>query len=351
MGLFLLIIIHSSCFNKLQHCFKIKKVSVKRREFIKGSAIIGATVVVPGLLRETSGMFETNTSRKVYRVLNADKTLVGTLPVLRAFAGDHNDYVSPYVFLDEFGPVMVNPKDKPLRVEAHPHAGIIPTTYFLSGSGHHRDSLNYDFQIGKGDFMLFTSGRGAIHMEETGQKLYDNGGIYHGFQIWLNMPSKYKFVAPATDVHQPDKMADIKSKDYSARIVLGEMFGSKSAIKTLFPVFYFHIKMKAGCKLSIPVNSTHNAFAYVINGKVETEGRKEINANQVVLYERGGSNVDLFSAGEAELLLLGGRPHNEPVYAYGPFVMNTEQEIENCYRDYKSGKMGNPDAVNRSIIK
>jgi redox-sensitive bicupin YhaK (pirin superfamily) len=272
--------------------------------------------------------------------------MVGTLPVLRAFAGDHNDYVSPYVFFDEFGPVKVNPKDEPLRVEAHPHAGVIPITYFLSGSGHHRDSLNYDFQINKGDFMMFTSGRGAIHMEETGSKLYDSGGIYHGFQIWLNMPSKYKFIEPSTNIFHPDKMADISTKYYTAKIVLGEMFGARSKIETLFPVFYFHIKMKAGCKLSIPVDPTHNAFAYVINGKIETDGRKEIKSNQVVLYERGGNDIELFSAEDAEILLLGGKPHNETVFAYGPFVMNSEDEIKLCYSNYRSGKMGNPELVN-----
>ncbi|MCC6690701.1 MAG: pirin family protein, partial [Bacteroidia bacterium] len=127
---------------------------MERREFIKGSAIIGASVIAPSLLNGASGMFDSDKQRKVYRVLKADKTMVGTLPVLRAFAGDHNDFVSPFVFLDEFGPVMVNPKDKPLRVDAHPHAGVIPTTYFSEGSGHHRDSLNYDFQISKGDFMM-----------------------------------------------------------------------------------------------------------------------------------------------------------------------------------------------------
>src|SRR6187401_369192 len=199
---------------------------MNRRKFIKGSAIIGATVAIPELLHATSGLFETGTGRKVYRVLDTDKTLVGTLPVLRAFAGDHNDYVSPYVFFDEFGPVKVNPNDKPLRVDAHPHAGIIPTTYFLAGSGHHKDSLNYDIQIGKGDFMMFTSGRGAIHMEETGQKLFNDGGIYHGFQIWLNMPAKYKYVDPSTAVFHPDKMAEINAKDYTAKIVLGEMLGA-----------------------------------------------------------------------------------------------------------------------------
>jgi quercetin 2,3-dioxygenase len=279
-------------------------------------------------------------------VLTADKTMVGTLPVLRAFAGDHNDYVSPYVFFDEFGPVKVNPNDKPLRVDAHPHAGIIPTTYFLAGSGHHRDSLNYDFQISKGDFMMFTSGKGAIHMEETGQKLFDQGGLYHGFQIWLNMPSKYKFIDPSTDVHRTDKMADVKEKTFSAQVVLGELFGAKSKIQTLFPVFYYHINMNAGCKLSIPVDPTHNAFIYVIKGKIETEGRKEINTNQVVLYQRGDDTVNIFSADKADILMLGGRPHNEQVYAYGPFVMNTEEQIRKCYSDYQTGKMGSPDIVN-----
>ncbi len=155
---------------------------MKRRDFFKGSAIIGATLSNPVLLQANSGLFTSKSERNIHSILKADKTMVGTLPVLRAFAGNHTDFVSPFVFFDEFGPVKLDPKNKPLRVDAHPHAGIIPTTYFLSGSGHHRDSLNYDFQIGNGDFMMFSSSRGAIHMEETGKMLYDNGGLYHGFQ-------------------------------------------------------------------------------------------------------------------------------------------------------------------------
>ena len=111
--------------------------------------------------------------------------------------------------LDEFGPVNLNPGADPLRVDAHPHAGVIPTTYFLEGSGHHKDSLNYDFQITKGEFMMFSSGKGAIHMEETGQLLYDNGGNYHGFQIWLNMPSVYKWTDPTTSVYRSSEMDEV----------------------------------------------------------------------------------------------------------------------------------------------
>lgn len=324
---------------------------MKRKQFLKGSAILGLTTAIPTLLKGQSGLYENGTGRRVYRILNADKTLVGTLPVLRVFAGNNDDYVSPYVFFDEFGPVTVKANDKPLRVNAHPHAGIIPTTYFLSGSGHHRDSLNYDFQIGQGDFMMFTSGKGAIHMEETGKKLYDDGGLYHGFQIWLNLPSKYKFINPATDVHRMDKMGKIEADTYSATVVLGELFGAKSKIEMLFPVFYYQIKMKAGCKLDVPVEAWHNVFVYVVNGGVETEGRKQIKQNQVALYERGENVLNLFSAGASEILVAGGQPFNEPVFSYGPFVMNTEEEIRKCITDYQTGKMGNPELVDNFSVK
>jgi redox-sensitive bicupin YhaK (pirin superfamily) len=319
---------------------------MKRREFIRGSAIIGASLSIPNFLKGNSGMSSIKGERKVHMILDTKKTMVGTLPVLRAFAGDNNDYVSPYVFFDEFGPVNLSPKNKPLRVDAHPHAGIVPTTYFLSGSGHHRDSLNYDFQIGKGDFMMFTSGRGAIHMEETGQRLYDDGGIYHGFQIWLNLPSKHKFVDPTTHVFKEEKMGSIETKTYSAKIILGELFGTKSTIELISPAFYFHVKMKPGSRLEIPVDPTHNAFIYLIKGNLEIEGNRELKPNQVALYERDASRINIFSKDGSELLIQGGKPLNEVVYAYGPFVMNTEQEINKCIADYNSGKMGDPEKVN-----
>lgn len=319
---------------------------MKRRQFIKGSAIVGATIAMPTLLSGTSGMLETDSVRKVHRILNTTRTKVGTLPILRAFAGDHLDYVSPYVLFDEFGPVQLNAGAQPLRVNAHPHAGIIPTTYFLSGTGHHKDSLEYDIQIGKGDFMVFSSGKGAIHMEETGQKLYDDGGEYHGFQIWLNMPAKYKFIDPTTAVYREAHLDMLYKKDYTAKVILGELMGARSSVNTLSPAFYYHIDMKANCRLDIPTVPGHNAFVYVIKGSVETEGRKQIKANQISLFQRGQSIINLYSQNAAGILVLGGQPLNEPVFSYGPFVMNTEDQIRQCVADYNSGKMGDPGKVN-----
>lgn len=319
---------------------------MQRRQFIKGSAIVGATVVTSGFVVSQSGLLARKTSRKVQQILNADRTMVGTLPILRAFAGDHLDLVSPFVLFDEFGPVDVAAGSAPLRVDAHPHAGIIPTTYFIAGTGHHKDSLNYDFQIGKGDFMMFNSGRGAIHMEESGLKLYEEGGAYHGFQIWLNLPAQYKFMNPATDVHRDDMLGEIRKDKYTVKVILGEMFGAKSKIELLSPAFYYHLTMQPDCRLEIPADPTHNAFVYAIKGSTELEGQRQLKANQIALYQRGDSVIDLYSEKGAEVLVLGGQPLNEPVFSYGPFVMNTEEQIRRCITDYRSGKMGDPAAVN-----
>ncbi len=318
---------------------------MKRRQFIKNSAIVGATIANTDITAN-SGMLSTNTNRKVYRVLNADRTKVGTLPILRAFAGDQNDHVSPFVLLDEFGPVDCEPGMDPLRVDAHPHAGVAPTTYFLSGSGHHKDSLNYDFQIEKGEFMIFSSGKGAIHMEETGQQLFDDGGQYHGFQIWLNMPSKYKFIDPTTSVHNETDMALLSNDQYNIKVILGELMGKKSNVPLLAPAFYYHLHLNANGKIDLPVDPTHNLFVYMINGALETEGKIIAKQNQIVLYERGADNVNLFSECGAECLILGGQPLDEVVFSYGPFVMNNEEQIRWCINAYRSGQMGNPDSVN-----
>lgn len=318
---------------------------MERRKFIKGSAIVGAGVVLPEYLQATSGLIGEKENRTVNQVLTMEKEMVGTLPILRAFAGDHQDLVSPFVLFDEFGPVKLSPGSEPLRVNAHPHAGIIPTTFFLSGSGHHRDSLKYDFQIAKGDFMMFNSGKGAVHMEETGKKLKEDGGVYHGFQIWLNLPKAYKFSTPTTAVYNAKNMALVKEKNFHGEVVLGQFGAYKSSIPLVSPAFYFHFHLNAGCKMVIPTDPTHNAMVYSIKGNIETTDQRNIKQNQVALFDRGKSEIPLFSKEPSEILVLGGRPLNEPVFSYGPFVMNTEQEIQQCIQNYRSGKMGNPDEV------
>ena len=318
---------------------------MERRQFIKGSAIVGMGLAINKTADE-AGLWVNQNQRPVYKVLNSQRTHVGTLPIIRAFAGNQNDFVSPFVMLDEFGPVEMEPSQNPLKVEAHPHAGVTPTTYFLSGNGHHKDSLNYDFQISEGELMMFNSGRGAIHMEETGHKLYEEGGVYHGFQIWLNMPAKFKHIKPSTEIHKADTLPVVQGDGYELKIILGEAFGTKAPAELLSPAFYYHIKLHPNTKLELPVKSTDNAFMYVINGEIETTNQCLIQQNQLALTLREGDHIPLYSKEGAEFLVLGGKPLNEVVYSYGPFVMNTEDQIRQCLMDYHSGKMGDPEKVN-----
>jgi len=320
---------------------------MERRKFIKDSAIVGAVTTIPLLVTANSGMYSSEEYRSVHRILTAGATHVGTLPILRAFAGGHTDYVSPFVLFDEFGPVQITPGNDPLKVEAHPHAGVTPTTYFMRGSGHHKDSLDYDFQIEQGEFMMFSSGKGAIHMEETGGALVESGGVLHGFQIWLNTPSRYKFDDPTTVVYKENLLPALQGDGFKAKVVMGELFGHKSNVETLSPAFYYHIELEPDGRLDIPTDPMHNAFAYVVEGEVELADQKSLAKNQIALYERGKSKINLYSKDGATLFLLGGQPLDEVVYSYGPFVMNNAEQINQCIHNYNTGLMGDPSIVNK----
>lgn len=315
---------------------------MNRRSFIsKGSAIVGMAAAWPSVITATSGMFSSPTERRIAQVLNARRTMVQNVPVLRSFGGGDLDLVSPFVMLDEFGPLQIDPGTLGMDIKAHPHAGITPTTYLLSGSGRHTDSMANDIVYREGEFMTFSSGRGAIHEEVSSMEIRRDGGVVHGFQIWLNVPGREKFSEPVTHIHERTNLPVVETQDYRLKVVMGDAFGQSSPVHTHTPVFYYHVTLHAGGRLDVPVHPQHNAFVHVIGGSVETEGRRSLTDQQLALYERGG-DVLRFSAAEepAEFLVLGGEPLNEPVVSYGPFVMNTRAQIEECFRNYRAGKMG-----------
>lgn len=320
---------------------------MQRREFINRSAILGAALVSgQGLLAKESGLISSLNSRDILQVLNPHHTRVGTLPIIRLFPGGKKDFISPFVLFDEFGPVNMEIGHQPLRVNAHPHAGIVPTSYFVAGSGHHKDSMNFDLQVGQGEFMMFNSGRGAIHMEETGRKMHDEGGKYHGFQIWLNLPAKHKFVHPNTFIHKGQDIPEIITAQYTIKVILGHFGDHRAKAYTYSSAFYYHIKTKPNTRLTIPTDPTHNAFIYNMGNTLELKDSSRLKINHMAVYQRGSSDIEVYTRESSEFLLLGGEPLNDQVVSYGPFVMNTEEQIKQCIVNYRTGKMGNPELVN-----
>ena len=168
---------------------KKKTKNMNRREFNKNSILMTMGIFAYGAL--SNSWVKSSNKRSVYKVIDSTSGGMGHLNLKNIIQGDYQNYVSPFFLVDEFGPMNLS-KNTPFRVDAHPHAGIIPTTYLLHGNAHHRDSMGNDFEYKEGDFIHFTSGRGALHMEETGNELYNHGGVFHGMQAWLNIPSKLK---------------------------------------------------------------------------------------------------------------------------------------------------------------
>ena len=285
--------------------------------------------------------------RTIYKIISASTGGMGKMGLKNIIQGDYQNYVSPFFLIDEFE--MQLPKGAPFRVDAHPHAGIIPTTYLLKGNAHHRDSMDNDFEYKAGDFIQFTLGKGALHMEETGSELFKNGGVFHGFQGWLNIPSQLKKSAPYSTHIKEENIEVVEKGNAKIRVILGEVFGVKSKTQLLMPVIYWHVSMKEGATLALPVATSQNAFVYLQSGQLEINGT-QVNTSQAVLFERDGDTIQLKAKTASEILVLGGAVNNEPYMAYGPFVLNNEQEVRQAYMDFQQGKFGDlakTNGVNR----
>ncbi len=300
---------------------------------ISASQILSAGSATPG-----------KSQRSIYKILSPTNSNMGKMGLKNIIQGNYQNYVSPFFLLDEFGPMDL-PKGAPFRVDAHPHAGIIPTTYLLQGNAHHRDSLDNDFQYKEGDFIQFTSGKGALHMEETGDGLFKDGGIFHGMQGWLNIPPSLKKAEPNASHSMHENIRTIQNGNTTIKVILGEVFGEKSKIHLLMPVIYWHVSMEERSTLELPIPSTQNSFVYLLNGELEAHDKK-IEAGQTILYERDGDFIRLQAKSKAEFLVLGGEVNNEPYVASGPFVVNTQQDLEQAYTDFQQGKFGDLEKTN-----
>ncbi len=311
---------------------------MNRRHFIKTSSIMAAGISISKML-SASSFTQGSSYRSVYKILNPTISNMGKMGLKNIIQGNYQNYVSPFFLIDEFGPMHL-PKGAPFRVDAHPHAGIIPTTYLMQGNAHHRDSMDNDFEYKAGDFIYFNSGKGALHMEETGEDLYKNGGVFQGFQAWLNIPSKLKKSIPSASHVKEENIKVVEINDVKIRIILGEVFGVKSGTKLLMPVIYWHISMKENASIDLPIDPLQNSFVYVQNGQLEINETHTVNTNQTVLFERVGDTIKLKAKKATELLVLGGEVNNEAYVANGPFVLNNEKEIKEAYIDFEQGKFG-----------
>ena len=242
--------------------------------------------------------------------------------------------MSPFLLMDEMGPADYAPGEA-VGAPWHPHRGFETVTYMLAGEMEHEDSVGSKGVITPGDVQWMTAGKGIIHSEMPTKKMMDEGGLMHGFQIWVNLPAKDKMMNPRYQDITSDQSPTIDKDGVWARVIAGECLGIESSIDTVIPITYVHVKMEPSASLDKNLDTELNGMIYVFKGEVSIEGKSVKDGSLALLS--AGSEVKIGAKEESEFLILAGPELNEPIARYGPFVMNTREEILQAIDDYQRG--------------
>ncbi|MDP7737595.1 pirin family protein [Mycobacterium paragordonae] len=264
-------------------------------------------------------------------------------PVVRAFAGVSTAELDPFIHMDQMGEVEYEPGE-PRGTDWHPHRGFETVTYMIDGKFAHQDSHGGGGLIGDGATQWMTAGSGILHIETPPAEMVTSGGLFHGIQLWVNLPKRDKFAAPR---YQAIEGADVKllsSGDGGAliRLIAGDIDGHGGPGATHTPITMAHATIESAARLNIPWSRDFNALVYVLSGRGSVgPAAHPVKQGQLAVLGPGDRitvSAEPNRAQPLDVLLLGGRPIREPVFHYGPFVMNTRAEVIEALEDYQAGK-------------
>ena len=253
----------------------------------------------------------------------------------------------PFLLLDEMGPMDLAPGEAKGAPD-HPHRGFETVTYMLEGSFQHEDSAGHAGRLAPGDVQWMTAGAGVIHSEMPSDEIRQHGGNVHGFQLWVNLPRRDKMIAPRYQEIPAAKIPEAATEDGAVRVrvIAGEALGRRAVIDTRTSITYLHFTLEPGASIVQPLPPDQRAFAYFFHG-AGFAGRDStpIARGQMALFASDGADITLRADAASverpvEILLIAGVPLREPIARYGPFVMNTKEEIAQAMRDYQGGRMG-----------
>ena len=274
-------------------------------------------------------------------------------PVRRAFAGIHYRHLDPFIMMDQMGEVEYEPGE-PKGTPWHPHRGFETVTYIIDGILDHQDSNGGGGTITNGDTQWMTAGSGLLHIEAPPEALVLSGGLFHGLQLWVNLPAKDKMMAPRYQDLRSTSVALLTTPDGGAllRVIAGELDGHAGPGATHTPITMIHATLAPGAELTLPWREDFNALAYTLAGR-GTAGpdRRPIHTGQTAVYGTGTSltlradQQQDSNTPDLDVILLGGQPIREPMAHYGPFVMNTRAELQQAFEDFQKGRLGTVPAV------
>jgi redox-sensitive bicupin YhaK (pirin superfamily) len=249
--------------------------------------------------------------------------------------------MSPFFMMDYNSKVEFPSSEHQRGVGVHPHRGFETVTLAYAGKVAHHDSAGNSGVIGEGDVQWMTAASGVLHKEYHEKEFARKGGAFQMVQLWVNLPAKYKMSKPKYQAITAEQMGKYFLPDNKGRIdvVAGEFKNAKGAASTFTPMHVYNLYLNAGAKLNFELPENYNTGILVIEGeaKVNDEVAKQ---DHFVLFKNSGTEITVDTTGDAKFLVLSGEPINEPVFAYGPFLMNTREEIIQAYDDVNSGKFG-----------
>ncbi|MDO7869017.1 pirin family protein [Nocardioides jiangxiensis] len=297
-------------------------------------------VKAPGLGDQPRGVLQITTAPTGYEGEG--------FPVRRAFAGIDHKHLDPFLMMDQMGEVDYAPGE-PKGTPWHPHRGFETVTYMIDGVFEHTDNHGGGGTITNGDTQWMTAGAGILHIETPPEWLVQAGGLFHGVQLWVNLPKSDKLMQPKyQDIHSGEvKLLTSPDAGALVRVIAGEVGGNKGPGSTHSPMTMVHASVEPGARLELPWTVEYNALVYVLSGKgtVGVDGRP-IRAGQTAVFGPGDFLTVAADAQQEsrhpklEVIVLGGEPIREQVAWAGPFVMNTKAEVMQAYEDFQKGRFG-----------
>ena len=296
-------------------------------------------------------------ARPVQSVTTAPRGFEGEgFPVRRAFAGVDLALLDPFIHMDQIGEVEYSPGE-PKGTPWHPHRGFETVTYMIDGKIQHADSTGGGGMISDGDTQWMTAGKGILHIETPPEDVVMSGGLFHGIQLWVNLPARQKWAEPRYQDLEGGAVTLLGSPDGGAlvRLIAGSLGGHDGPGSTRTPMTMVHATLAPGARLELPWPAEFNALVYVLGGAATAGAeRRPVEGGELAVFGQGGHLVVEAAASQesrtpsVELLVLGGLPIRESVAWYGPFVMNTKAEIMQAVEDFEAGRLGSIPAVHEA---
>jgi redox-sensitive bicupin YhaK (pirin superfamily) len=263
-------------------------------------------------------------------------------PVHTIFHYQERPELSPFLLLDHAGPHDFAPATQPRGVDWHPHRGFETVTVVYQGEVDHHDTAGNGGSIGAGEVQWMTAGSGLLHKEFHSPGFTRRGGRFEVLQLWVNLPRAAKMTPPRYQPLTRTQIPEIALPDAAGivRVIAGEFDTARGAARTFTPINLLDLRLAAGKRVTLDLRRGYTAALYLLKGEVLVNGQEEARATELVVFDREGAQVTVEARSDATVFVMNGQPIDEPVVGYGPFVMNTREEIHRAFADFHQGRLG-----------